>query len=216
MELRYDISQLFNSAFGFVPVRFNTKSEAGKAADLKYQAQLGQGEAVSLGYQAQAAAMGSDGQSDYGTPVLFPVTFQGKTYRYYDNGQIKTRKLGELLLPYTTLANYRQRRRVVMTPISGRQGTVKELFASGDWSVELAGVMVGNDIFTYPEAQVRQLLEFKDMADSIPVAGRMFELLGIDELVITGIELPRAKGYPYAQPFRIRAVSDEAVELVMK
>jgi hypothetical protein len=152
--------------------------------------------------------------SKLGTPVVFPITFLGGVYNTYQDGRIVDVELEDYMLPFTAIADFKRSKIKQKTRISGGNGSVKELFGFDDWQINIQGFIIGDG--EYPEQDIMKLLAYEQLADSIKVQGKVFELLNIYEIDINEIDIKQMKGYPNVVPFSISCESNEPTELILK
>lgn len=205
-ELRYDISQAFNAAFG----------SAGKLA--VYDA-AGEEQTTKnvLFPDAEVIAIDESNVKSYlGTPVIFPITLLGGTYNYYSDGQIKQKELKDLQLPATTMVDFRRSKIKRKTRVNGGSSSVKEIYGLDDWKIRIRGLILPEGTGEFPEETLLRLQEFEGLADSIRVSGKLFRLLSIYQLDLDEITLPQIKGYANNRPFMLSCESTEPVELILK
>lgn len=204
--LRYDISQIFNAAFGAV----------GKLAIYDTSGQETEDNEM-LFPEAEIVRLDQSNVNSYlGTPILFPITLLGGTYNYYSEGQIKQKELEDFTLPATTMVDFRRSKIKRKTRVNGGTNSIKELYGLDDWKIRIRGLILDEGTGVFPEEPLLRLKEFESLADSIRVSGRLFGLLSIYSLDIDEITLPQIKGYPNSRPFMMMAESTEPVELILR
>lgn len=206
-EIRYDISQLTNLAFGLTGslIRY---------PDANHQAQA----PASIDWKGvpEVEITKSEVMSYLGTPVFMPVRFLEGKYKKLNYGRVQTVSSEEWQLPYTTLVDFNRKKIIAKTQVNGYYGEVKEMYGFGDWDIKIRGFLINNNPFKFPEEELRRLLEFENLTDAISVEGDMFNWLSIYKLVIEDIQLPRIEGMPNVQPFQLSCVSDVPIELEEK
>ena len=204
-EFRYDISQLFNLAF----------SSIGDLA--RYDVSQGQPSKTIPAYPEIPAAEITESNvvSHFGTPIMFPITFNGGNYKKYNNGLIETIEMDSYRLPATTLTDIRRAKIIRKTRVSGGTGSIKELYGLDDYMIRIRGLIIHENPDTFPEAELQRIQEFGDLADSVSVSGGLFDLLKIYQIDINEVAYQQLKGYPNVLPFFIRAESNEPIELIL-
>ncbi|MCT4580843.1 MAG: DUF6046 domain-containing protein [Flavobacteriales bacterium] len=205
-ELRYDISQAFNAAFG----------AAGKLAVYDTGTTEQPVENILFPNAEVITIDESNVKSYLGTPIIFPITFLGGTYNYYSDGQIKQKELQDLQLPATTMVDFRRSKIKRKTRVNGGNGSIKETYGLDDWKIRIRGLILPEASGDFPEETLLRLQEFENLADSIRVSGKLFRLLSIYKIDIDEITLPQVKGYPNNRPFMLSCESTEPVELILK
>ncbi len=68
----------------------------------------------------------------------------------------------------------------------------------------------------FPEDELRELLRWERLADSVEVSGELFELLGIKRVCIEKINLGRIANMPNLLPFQLQCCSDESLEIALQ
>jgi len=116
------------------------------------------------------------------------------------------------------LVEVSQDKNIVLTEVQGRNGTVKEYISDGDFSVSIKGILAsdpfdGRYSRRYPEREVQALRQLVAIPEALPVTGRLFQILGIRNLVIKGVSWPTLPGFTNLQAYELRCLSDEPVEL---
>lgn len=109
---------------------------------------------------------------------------------------------------------------IVTTDVQGRDGSIKEYISNGDYAVTIKGILASDPMDgrvsrRYPEAQVLALKKVVEVPEALPVAGRLFRLLGIQNLVIKGVSWPSLPGFTNLQAFELRCLSDDPIELLV-
>lgn len=114
----------------------------------------------------------------------------------------------------TVLFDVEQQRNVVTTAVSGRNGTIKEYISDGDYSVQIRGLLVDPDPYTYPAAQVQTLRDLLVLPQSLVAVSGFLQLFQIYNLVVTGWRMFQLEGFQNVQAFELQCISDVPVELV--
>ena len=159
--------------------------------------------------------------SALGTPILFPIYFGSCVYKKYNNnGEIVDKEMGEFRLPIASIVSFRRDKIMSQTRINGGKGTVKEIYGFDDWQVTINGFFLPDASqpqgFKNPLQQEKELIKWDELASSIEVFGELFNLRGISNLTLKGINVEPFRGKPNIRAFTINAVSDEAIELNIK
>lgn len=107
------------------------------------------------------------------------------------------------------------------TVLSGRRGSVKELFGVDDYVIEIKGVLVnvkagiGNNV--YPMEEVVALRRIADWAGSVQVESAFLSrVFNVRRLAIEGVEFLPLENAVNVQRFVIRALSDDDVILELR
>jgi hypothetical protein len=146
--------------------------------------------------------------STLGTPVVSDITFKGRTYI---NNAGKSVTFADVRLE-TVLLVVSQSKKIELTEIAGRNGTVKEYISDGDYEVAVNGIITGPNGH-HPAEEVRALKNMLDASVEIEVVSRYLQNLDIYNLVVKDYAFQQeAGGYAY-QGFTINCLSDFPVEL---
>lgn len=99
------------------------------------------------------------------------------------------------------------------TPVNGLEGTIKEYFANGDYSLQIeTGIVALNDdgyiIDKYPSEGVSRLKKFLDHNGSLNVSSPLLNLFDISQLVVMGYTIQCA-AHSNHQTVSITAISDK-------
>lgn len=204
MNYSPDISQLFNAAFGFVPITY--KPEVGNQNS---------GEAV-YGSVAVEETETAKKLSWMGTPIMFPISFisSGNKYLYYNGlGQLKEKEnLADFDLPPTTVVDFRRAKNITKTNVLGNNGTVKEIYGFDDWQIRIRGLILDTPTEKAYDIQ-SELLKWDNLADDIEVKGDLFLDKDIYRITIEEIDFRQPQGRHNVIPFEITASSDQPLEL---
>ena len=207
----YNINTLFEIAFGVTNIATYRPRSVGSPADGR-----------KFLYKDVTVTDDDEeiGRMSYlGTPVVFPITFSGGKYQTYNNaGEITTEDFREFELPVATLVNFRRPKIIRKTKIPGSKGTVKELYGSDDWLIDIRGICLADPSHAWAKTAMQQheaLVNFDRIFDSINLSGVLFEKKSIHKLVIDDISFTQLPGKPKIMPFTIRASSDEPEELIL-
>lgn len=128
-----------------------------------------------------------------------------------------------LVFPAATVVEFRARKKIVKTDITGRKGSIKELISDGDWDITIRSIVTEGsvngwslDSDNYPYNDIELIRAIYDVGAELQVVGDIFTTLGIENIVMEEIELPKMQEYPNVQPVIIKCSSESAVELVVK
>ena len=101
---------------------------------------------------------------------------------------------------------------IIETPLTGRQGTVKELIGIDDYEIRLVAVISGDD---YPEQEVMELVRLFEVNESVKMISALTDyfLKDEDRVVIKSMEFPAAEGVEDIQVVTMTLVSDQGFEL---
>jgi len=114
----------------------------------------------------------------------------------------------------TVMFEVEQQRNIVTTAVQGRNGTIKEYISDGDYSVQIRGLLVDADPYTYPADQVQTLRDLLVLPQSLVVVSGFLQLFQIYNLVVTGWRMFQIEGFQNIQAFELQCISDVPVELI--
>lgn len=160
-----------------------------------------------------------------GHPVLMPLVFETAYWiipgRININGRIvaddKNDSTDKMFFPIAIIDVSRSKN-VDMTPVEGRDGTIKEYGSHGDYMVSIKGLLMKmNDNVpvldaAYPVEERNSLLKIEQAKAAVPVANELLNSLGINKLVIKEIKWVPMEGVENMQAFELSCVSDEPEE----
>lgn len=144
------------------------------------------------------------GTSSLGTPVFDDITFpEGQfTNLFSDIIAYDEVKLQSVLITANRSKN------IVKTPVSGRDGTIKEYIASGDFVISVSGVIVG-DGNSFPTIEAENLRLLCDANASLPVISSFLnDTIGVFDLVIESDSYKQVRGSRNTLNISFSALSD--------
>ena len=153
-----------------------------------------------------------------GTPVFGDITFEAGQYNIYNKytGIIEKAGYSGYTLPYSCIVDFSRQNNVITTPVLGSTGTVKEIYGIGDWDITIRGIAFNNDkAGNSAHEQIKQLIAWADLCDSIEVGGSVFLSKGINRIAIKSIDIQPIEAKWNVIPFTIQAISDEPIELTI-
>lgn len=122
----------------------------------------------------------------------------------------------EISLPNPTLA-VQSRKRIVETPLTERDGTVKELISVEGYQITVRGLIIGvNNEF--PEDDLIMLQQLYSQKKSVQIANVISDVFLVApgktaEVVITDFRLPERKGVKHVREYEMLLVNDEPFNL---
>lgn len=202
--MNYNVAELFKIAFGIKQPMYVVSTEQPKHPQLNYS-----------GVKVLPDYYEPDATSWMGTPIMFSGTFQGDSYKQYDDrGNIIKVSLNDFQLPPATLFSFRRAKNVTRTNLLGSNGTVKEIYGFDDWVIDVKGIALDEPNRSASE-QIDELLKWERLADSIKIGGSLFNQRRIDRVVITDWSDNIQQGSRGVIPFSFQLISDEAIELIL-
>ena len=107
---------------------------------------------------------------------------------------------------------------IVKTPVSERQGTVKELFHCEDYRFTIKGFLIGKNRL-FPEDEILALKEIFESTGTVELKGGYPEMFLIDKcnVVIETLDFPEVQGKaPWIRPFQMTCESELIQDLIIK
>jgi hypothetical protein len=210
MAQQYQISQLFQAAFGVRAITFpearNQAESANPNIDFSGLQVVSQDEAIQ--------------RSHLGTPIVMPITFKGGIYNIYSRrGSVEKQSVKDFRLPLSCIVDFTRAKIKTSTRVVGASASIKEMYGHEDWKVRIRGFCLAEPGHPQraetPIEQHNRLLEFEKLADSIEVEGALFREKAIYRLDIDQIEWQQLVGKPDIMPFTMQCESDDPLELII-
>lgn len=210
MDQRYNISQLFELAFGVKnPIYLTVPILKRETPEIKYsnisvkenEAEVDDQEAIRL--------------SRFGTPIIFPVKFKGGLYKVYDSkGKIEQKQFEDFWFPPATMVDFTRAKNITKTDVLGGNGTVKEIFGFDDWSIRIRTICIKDEMSA--REYEKRIIDWDKAVQSISVEGDLFGWKDIHNLTIDEIDIKSIDGSPNMIPIELQCSSDEPFELIYK
>ena len=155
----------------------------------------------------------ADGVSVFGTSVYGRLTFIPKSYEIPGVNYSAPPNLFESkeIIIDTAIISLNKSKSIVETMLQGRNGSIKEYIATGDFRISIQGVLTNNkieDLKKYPKEEVKNLHDLLNINKPIYFYHSLLNLLGIDKMVVKSFSFSQQQGVINAQSFKIEAVSD--------
>lgn len=150
-------------------------------------------------------------RSSLGTPVLSNLVFSGGNYEI--DGKIVEFQGIQL---DTVIIAVSQAKRVIKTPVQGKNGTIKEYVSDGDYMVTVNGVMTTRITDKYPSDEVEAFIKLMKVPEALEFASEFVDRFGSFNLVVEDYSLPQVEGMRNSQPFTISMVTDNTIELQLR
>lgn len=149
------------------------------------------------------------GTSDLGTAVFDDVTFPaGRYVNLFD----EVVNFGEVKLQ-NVLVSVNRTKRVIKTPVQGRDGTIKEYISSGDYTISVNG-QINSTTSTFPEKQVQDLNAIMNANASVSVVSTFLnDGFDVGFLVIESDSYRQVRGSRNSIDISFQAVSDVSIDL---
>lgn len=135
------------------------------------------------------------GITPYGRFIFSNIIFEG------------TLTINDCLLSVSQIKN------VVLTPISGRNGTIKEYINRGDYEIRVTGSLVEPYVNRYPSTLVREFRRIMDLEREISVSSAFLNHFKITNAVVLNYNVGERLGVRNNVPFEAVMVSDEPIEI---
>lgn len=113
----------------------------------------------------------------------------------------------------TILMYVSQFRNIIVTPVAGRNGTVKEYISDNDYDIEVRGLIVSEHPNVFPREEVEALKNICKLKKAVQVAGNFLEIFDISYAVITAYDIGEKLGSRNEVPFTLRMLSDDPIEI---
>ncbi|WP_061215767.1 DUF6046 domain-containing protein [Leptospira santarosai] len=132
--------------------------------------------------------------------------------------------LSDYEFPSGTKITLRQEKRIVLTPIPGGSGTIKELTGNDDWNITIelkllaatygAGMLAApsNPLIKTMIQQMKELKRIWENSDSIVVTHSLLNAFGIKNVISKSIQISNAE-IQYSQPITFVFLSDNEIDL---
>lgn len=203
-DIRYNISQLFQAAFGInFPIYITSPLIKEAPAHISYE-----------GLETLPDYYAPDAQSWMGTPIMFSAGLvSGKYQKYNLNGELLLNDMPDMKFPPATMFQFRRSKNITRTNLLGNNGTVKEIFGFDDWIIDVRGLCLDEPNRSAQE-QLSELLKWEQIADSISVKGSQFAVRDIARVCISEFSDNIPQGQPGVVAFQMQLYSDQPVELI--
>lgn len=138
-----------------------------------------------------------------GIKVAQPVT-----YKRYKNGIISDSIKSDHLVWYdtTALINLSSDKNLVLTQVSGRDYSRKELVSNGDLNFSVSGHIVSDIPDIYPNEEVQKLRQILQYKGIVEVNNEFLDQWGIKKIVIKSFNFPSSEGKKAVQDYSFEAV----------
>jgi hypothetical protein len=138
-------------------------------------------------------------------------------YARSENGQLFFMPvwLNEILLPICTISGS-SKKVIVETPLTGRQGTVKELIRCEDYQFRVQGICFGYNR-ELPEEKIQELKDLFEVTRSVKIKSAFTDIFVREGyVVVTDINFPECKGVEHVRGFELSLISDESFDLTIE
>ncbi|MBN2435577.1 MAG: hypothetical protein JXK07_09970 [Spirochaetes bacterium] len=122
-------------------------------------------------------------------------------------------KLGDYTVPIECHVHVSGKKRLVKTPVPGRDGTVKELTGRDDYTIKIDLVLMARN-YSAVSAEVAQVIAEWDKKESITIVCPKTDMYGIEKVVFEDIDHPETPGMQGYETLTLTFVSDDELELM--
>lgn len=156
-------------------------------------------------------------KDEYGREYYLPVTMSYTESSDTGVGDDSVSLVKEVVLPYPVLS-YDSRKRIVETPLTERNSTVKEYINTDGWAIRIRGYAVGKNN-EYPEEQLQALIRLYELNKPLEIKNVITDMLLVkpestDNVVITSFRLLENKGVKNIREYEMMLVSDAPFSLI--
>lgn len=113
----------------------------------------------------------------------------------------------------TVLMTVDMTKNLVLTPLQGKNGTVKEYISDGDYLVDIRGEIISELPNVYPKDLVTRLVNLCKVPHQLNVSSFFLQLFSVSSIVVQRYEIAEKLGSRNSVPFTIQALSDTPIEL---
>lgn len=120
------------------------------------------------------------------------------------------------LLPYEPIITVNGKNVIVKKQVAkGKvRGSIKERWSQDDYQISINGILMNPEGPGYPDEDVKELKRLCEAA-KVQVMCPLFEIFGINQIVIESYDFPHTSG-PNNQAYTIGASSDEIYKLLLR
>jgi hypothetical protein len=194
-----DLEQLYRQTFGGTPARI---------ADAPAGSKNGDPFIINGSNNIVTHASGSTLIESYlNKEIWLPTRFMELNINDYDSS--------ELFLPYSVI-KISGKKTIVKTAMAERQGTVKELYSTDDYSISLKGFLIDDQNRVWPEQDLKALKRLFELQAAVVLDNALTNIfLARDQkVVIESFDLPEVEGgRKHVRPFNIQLESDSIFTL---
>jgi hypothetical protein len=133
--------------------------------------------------------------SKIGTPIRMPFRLAG------------------IMLPNEPIVEISGGKSIVSTELAGGAGAIKENMGLNDWQISIKGIVVSDEPDTYPEKEMREILEIINKQTSLKCENDLMRIFKINQLVIKDYRFPATEGAIEWQAYTLECLSDTDREL---
>jgi hypothetical protein len=214
-DVRYDIGQLFQLAFGTtLPVMVPYPIQVHRSDLPEYNiedSELKPVETIFKGVETKTDPITRGRKSQYGKPLLFPTLFEAGKYKRFDRfGVLKDAPMEKFHLPASTMVDFTRSKILRETAQAAGEGPVVEMYGFESWTIRIRGLCLADPAHPTHKTAMEQkeaLLKWEDLASGIYVTGSMFSEKNIYYMAIKTMSLNQLEGRPWVFPFEMDCIS---------
>ena len=147
------------------------------------------------------------------TAIFYPGSYFPDLPKFQPLLLQKVEGIDEDLLLDSAIVDCGNQKNITITKIQGRDNTVKEFIADGDYTINVKGILAYKGT-NWPKEELLKLKKFLDAKQSIPIVHEKLNTLGSYEIVITGRDFPETT-FINCIPYSFTALSEEPTELTI-
>jgi hypothetical protein len=148
-----------------------------------------------------------------GTDIFSTLIFKKtKIERQADRDATLYEELPQIELE-SVILNVSKNKKVVVTEVQGRAGSVKEYISDGDYKITCRGVINTEQRSVAPVDKAEELGLMLSIGQSLEVAGGFLEIFNIHTVVVMDFGIDEMLGYRNQYSVKITMQSDTPIEL---
>lgn len=121
-------------------------------------------------------------------------------------------KFGDFTVPIECHVHVSGKKRIVKTPVPGRNGTVKELTGRDDYAVKIDLILMAQNYSTVSE-EVKQIVTEWDKNEPVTIVCPKTDMYGIESVVFENFDHPETPGMQGYEKLSLSFLSDEELNL---
>lgn len=106
----------------------------------------------------------------------------------------------------TAIITVNSDRNLIVTRVSGRDYSRKELVSNGDVTISVTGRLNSHLPDVYPTSEVKKFIQIMNYKGSVKVNSQILSMFGIDRIVIQNFNMPQKEGYKNIQEYTFTAI----------
>lgn len=106
-----------------------------------------------------------------------------------------------------------QNKNLVLTPVQGRNGTVKEYISDGDYQISIKCQITSNYAYKFPQEEIDYLTDLLQIPNEIVIDSDFINLFGVTYAVVQDYNFGQVEGSRGRVDFTCNLLSDEPIEI---